>query len=96
MNKLYEENRIPTKPQINKGKTQQEQRDSLSERRVIWQSTAPNIGKIVQPFIDNCKHGKYPVDVANDLIRTAINIWVEDNYYPQQKADEIFERLKIR
>lgn len=92
VNKLYEENKIPSKPQ----EIKQAQRTSLSQRQAAWQSCASNIGQIVQPFRWHYKQGKYTADIANDLIKTAINIWAHDNYYSQQAANEIYERLKVK
>lgn len=55
-----------------------------------------NIGQMVHPFRVDYKNGKLTIKEANDMIKATIAAWAKDGNYSIYKANEIYERLKIK
>ncbi len=54
------------------------------------------LGMLVQPFRDDYKNGKITMEEANDMIKTIVDNWVKNRNYIPEKADEMYEKFKVK
>ncbi len=54
------------------------------------------LGMLVQPFRDDYRKGKMTMEEANDMIKTIVDNWVKNRNYIPEKADEMYEKFKVK